>query len=117
VLRSITAVVAGYLLFGVSAAIFFPLTGRDPHDAAPPSFILWTTLYGIAVAMAGGYVASVIAPRRQRLHAAAVGLLIAIGATASLIAAPAGARWSQLTALCIMAPAAATAGMLRPERR
>jgi hypothetical protein len=30
VLRSIGAVVLGYLVFGLSAAVLFPLTGRDP---------------------------------------------------------------------------------------
>ena len=116
-LRSIGAVVAGYLLFGIPAAVLFPLTGRDPHAAAPLSFILFTAIYGAVFAMAGGYLAAAIAPRRPRFHAAMVGLLIAIGATASLIAAPADARWSQLAAILLVAPVAAAGGMLRPQRR
>jgi hypothetical protein len=113
VLRSIVAVVAGYAVFGASAAILFPLTGRDPHAQAPMTFVIWTSVYGIVFAAAGGYAAAAIAPRKRRVHAAIVGALIAVGAAVSLVAAPSDARWSQLAALFLMAPAAAAGGMLR----
>ena len=112
VLRSIVAVVAGYLVFGASAAVLFPLTGRDPHAPAPPAFLIWTTIYGMVFAAAGGYAAAAIAPRKPRVHAAIVGALIAVGAVVSIVAAPSDAQWSQLTALFLMAPAAAGGGML-----
>ena len=115
-LGSIVAVVAGYAVFGASGAILFPLTGRDPHAQAPMMFIIWATLYGIVFAAAGGYAAAAIAPRKPRAHAAIVGALIAVGAAASLVAAPSDARWSQLAALFLMAPAAAAGGMLRRHR-
>jgi hypothetical protein len=90
------AVVAGYAVFGASAAVLFPLTGRDPHAPAPVAFVLWTTIYGMVFAAAGGCAAAAIAPRKPRVHAAIVGALIA-----------------QLAALFLMAPAAAAGGMLR----
>jgi RsiW-degrading membrane proteinase PrsW (M82 family) len=113
VLRSIAAVVAGYVVFGASAAILFSLTGRDPHAPAPMAFLIWTTIYGMVFAAAGGCAAAAIAPRKPRVHAAIVGALIALGAVVSLVAAPSDARWSQLAALFLMAPAAAAGGMLR----
>jgi hypothetical protein len=113
VLRSIAAVLPGYLVFGLSAAVLFPLTGRDPDAAAPLTFIIWTTVYGIIFAAAGGYVAAAIALHWPPAHAVAVGALIALGAVAALIAAPADSRWSQLGALFRMAPAAALGGILR----
>jgi hypothetical protein len=88
VLRSFAAVLLGYLVFGLSAAVLFPLTGRDRHAAA-------------------------IASHRPPAHAVAVGALIALGAVAALIAAPADSRWSQLGALFLMAPAAALGRILR----
>ena len=112
-LPSIVAIVAGYAVFGASAAILFPLTGRDPHAPAPMAFVIWTTIYGMVFAAAGGFAAAAIAPRKPRVHAAIVGALIALGAVVSLVAAPSDARWSQLAALCLMAPAAAAGGMLR----
>lgn len=112
-LRSVVAVVAGYAVFGASAAVLFPLTGRDPHAPAPMAFVLWTTIYGMVFAAAGGCAAAAIAPHKPRVHAAIVGALIALGAVVSLVAAPSDARWSQLAALFLMAPAAAAGGMLR----
>ena len=115
-LRSIVAVVAGYAVFGASAAILFPLTGRDPHAQAPMTFMIWTIVFGIVFAAAGGYAAAAIAPRKPRAHAAVVGALIAVGAAVSLVAAPSDARWSQLAALFLMAPAAAAGGTVRRHR-
>jgi hypothetical protein len=113
VLRSIAAIVAGYAVFGASAAVLFPFTGRDLHAPAPLAFVLWTTIYGMVFAATGGCTAAAIAPRKPRVHVAIVGALIAIGAVVSLVAAPSDARWSQLAALFLMAPAAAAGGMLR----
>jgi hypothetical protein len=113
VLRSIGAVIVGYLVFGVSAAAVFPLTGHDPHAPASPMFMFGMVVYGAVFAALGGYVAALIAGRRPRAHALAVGVLIALGSTVSLIASESDARWSQLAALVLMAPAAALAGMLR----
>jgi len=60
-LRSTGAVLAGYLTFGISAALLFGLTGVDPNAAAPMSFMVLTALYGIAFAILGGYLAAKIA--------------------------------------------------------
>ena len=111
-LRSIVAVVAGYAVFGASAAILFPLTGRDPHAQAPMTFLVLAIVYGMVFAAAGGYAAAAIAARKPRVHAAIVGALIAVGAVVSIVAAPSDAQWSQLAALFLMAPAAAGGGML-----
>ena len=76
-------------------------------------FVFGMAIYGILFAALGGYVAALIARRRPRAHALAVGVLIALGSTVSLVVSASDARWSQLAALFLMAPAAAWAGMLR----
>jgi len=115
-LRSVTAVVVGYLVFAVSAALLFLVSGRDPHQQQDISFVVLSVVYGMVFAGAGGYVAGTIAGRKPRLHGAAVGLVVALGATASLLAQPgAGSRWSQTTALVLMAPAALVGGIVRSK--
>ena len=112
--KSIVGVVVGYLVFAVSAVLLFQLTGRDPHAEQSMGFVVFSVLYGMAFAAAGGFVAGTIAARKPRQHAAAVALVLAIGASASLLAQlGAGSRWSQLTALAFMAPAALAGGFLR----
>ncbi len=108
--------VVGYLLFAVSAALLFLATGRDPHQEQDISFFVFSVVYGMAFAGAGGYVAGAIADRKPRLHGGAVALIVALGATASLLAQPgAGSKWSQATALLLMAPAALVGGIVRSK--
>jgi hypothetical protein len=112
-LRSIAAVVAGYLVFALSAAALFQLTGVNPHASASPTFMILTTLFGIVFAALGGMLAVRLSASRSSIQGWAVGALIALGAAASLIFSPAtDARWSQVTAILLMAPAASLGGSL-----
>jgi hypothetical protein len=112
-LRSIVAVVLGYLLFAFSAVVLFRVTARDPHAVQSFAFELLTVAYGIAFAALGGYTAARLAPDHPARHAAIMAALLALGATVSLIAAPGpGATWTQWCALLLMAPSALLAGRL-----
>ncbi len=115
--------VFGYLLFAGSAVALFQTTGAAPHAGATPAFVFGSILYGMAFAVAGGYIASAIARRTDALAAMLVGLIIAAGAAISLVfRAPDTAVWSQLAAFSLMAPCAIAGGIvrartLRGERR
>lgn len=105
---------AGYLLFAVPAFALFQVSGRDPHQEQDLTFAAFSILWGMAFAFAGGYAAGALAGRRPRLHGGAVALILALGATASMLAQPGkGARWSQAAAVVLMAPAALAGGMVR----
>ena len=52
--RSVVGVIAGYLVFGVSAALLFGLSGRDPHAHQDVAFVVLSTAYGVACAGVGG---------------------------------------------------------------
>ncbi len=114
-LRTIAGVIVGYLIFGVSAALLFALSGRQAHDPASPAFMVTAIIYGIVFAFVGGWVAAMAA--RRRSAALAVGIIIAVGALISLVASPgSGAIWSQVAALVLMAPAASLAGRFSRRR-
>jgi len=116
-LRSILAVVAGYVFFAVSAFALFQLSGRPPHQAAPLAFEIGSTIYGMVFALLGGHLAARIAGRRPLAHAVAVAALLALGATISLVSTLGkGAIWTQATALLLMAPSAALGGWIRSRR-
>jgi hypothetical protein len=113
-LRSVTAVLLGYVVFAASTFAMFRLSGRAAHAAATVPFMLMTIASGVAFAMAGGYVAGWLAGRRPIAHAAAMAALLALGATASLAATLGhGAVWSQISALVLMAPGAVLGGWIR----
>jgi uncharacterized membrane protein YfcA len=94
------------------------MTGQDPHAAAAIAFVLSSSLAGMLFAGIGGFVSAMIAGRRPMAHAIATALLLAAGATASLIStlAHSGAIWSQVAALAVMAPCAIAGGWLRSRQ-
>lgn len=114
ILRSIGAVVFGYFLFAVSAFAFFQLSGQPPHQAAPLRVMFGSIAVGVIAAFVGGYAAARLAGRRPLAHGVAVALVLALGATVSLLSTLGhGAIWSQLGALLLMAPSAVFGGGVR----
>ena len=112
-MRSVVAIVVGYLIFALSAVALFQLTGQRPHEAADPMFILTSVVYGFVFAVIAGYISARLAPRHPRRHAAAVGLVIAVGAILSLAMSGSNTEsWSQVAAIMFMAPGAVAAGAL-----
>lgn len=112
--RSIVAVVAGYLVFGISSAALFAATGRDPHVFPSIGFLVGSVVYGCAVAAAGGYLAARLADRRGLLHAGVVAAIIGGIAIASMIIDwRAGSVWSEVTVVGLMAPSALAGGYVR----
>jgi hypothetical protein len=113
-MRSVIAIVAGYLVFGLSSAILFRVGGQDPHLLPTPGFFLCSVVYGTAFAAAGGYLAARLAPRRPLMHAAILAVFLAAGALAAIaFERSAGSIWSQLLVLFVMTPAALGGGYLR----
>ncbi len=110
-LRTITGVIIGYLIFAGTAALLFQLTHQKPHAPATMGFMATSIAYGVAFALLAGYIATAVARRKRA--ATAVGVIIALGAIISLIAEPAAAKWSPVAALVLMAPAAMLGGALR----
>ena len=110
-LRSIGAIAAGYIIFGVSGALLFQLADQPPHDPAPLGFIIGAIIWGAVFALVAGWLTARIASRRPATHAAILAGLIALGAIVSLIASPAGAKWSQIGAVAVMAPCAWLGGL------
>jgi hypothetical protein len=112
--RSVVAVIAGYAIFAISAGALFALSGQDPHSDASVPFMIVAVVYGVAFALLGGYVSGWIASHVPFIHGLIVASILALGAGISLIATVGkGAIWSQVTALTVMAPAAALGGYLR----
>jgi hypothetical protein len=106
-LRSVAAVIAGYLVFAVSAVLLYSLSGMNPHAPQSMPFMIVAVLYGMVFAAIGGMVTVSVARLRPLFHAALLSALIALGAALSLITSPAiDARWSQWTAIVLMAPCA-----------
>jgi surface polysaccharide O-acyltransferase-like enzyme len=115
--KSVLAVLVGYLVFGISAILLFQVAGVDPQQEPQFGFRIWSTLYGVFFALAGGYIAARIAGKKEVTHASAVACILAVIATVSLIAQPGhGLLWSQIAALGFMTPAAILGGVVRARQ-
>jgi hypothetical protein len=117
-MRVFTGVVLGYLVFGLSAFALFRITGHRPHAPASISFQIGSIIYGMLFALLAGYIASFIGGRPNAVAAWIVGALIALGAIISMVLTV--VSWSQIAALCFMAPAAVVgewAYVLRSRRQ
>jgi len=112
-LRSVAAVLAGYIVFAASSYAAFRVTGQDPHAEASVSCMVITITAGIVFALAGSYIAGWIAGRKPLAHGMAMAALLALGAGVSLAATLGhGAIWTQVAALTLMAPSAVAGGWL-----
>lgn len=117
-MKSVLAVLLGYMVFGVSAILLFKVSGVAPQQEPGLAFRIWGTLYGVIFAFAGGYLAARIAGKKEILHASAVACILAVIATVSLIAQPGhGSLWSQIAALGFMTPATVLGGVVRARRQ
>ena len=105
-IRATIGALCGYLIFALTAVALGVVTGRNLHGAQPLWFMALTAIYGVFFAGLGGAVASRIAPHRGW---AVIGMtcLIVLGAAVSLVTSPpVDARWSQWSAILLMAPSA-----------
>jgi hypothetical protein len=113
-LRSVAAIAAGYLIFGIATVVLFAATGQDPHELPPVRTIVFFTTYGAVFAFLGGYVTALIASQREVLHAAALaGLIAAIAIVSLVMESPRGFVWTELAVLAAMVPAALAGGVVR----
>ena len=81
ILRSIGAVMAGYLVSALLTGLTIAALGAlFPASYNPENleWVIFNVLYGCAFAVVGGYVAARLAPARPMAHAIVLGLLMAV---------------------------------------
>jgi hypothetical protein len=114
--RTVAGVIIGYVIFAVSAALLFQVSGRNPHGGVSMPFMLSSIVYGMFFAALGGWVAARIAKTPWK-PAIAVAVVIATGALLSIsMSSSRDARWSQWSAVLLMAPSALIGGWLVGRR-
>jgi hypothetical protein len=115
--RTILGIVLGDVIFAGGVALLFYLLRVDPHAPVETRLMVFSIVGGIALALAGGFVAGWIARRNDLVCGIILAVIIAGGSIGSMIGRQGeGARWSQLAALLTMAPAALAGDRLRMKR-
>ena len=85
-IRSIIAVVAGYIMMTVGVMALFAIWFQgDPNAKPSQSFMVFTLGYGLACAIVGGYATAVIARSSPMAHAWALAGLVAVMSIVSMV--------------------------------
>jgi hypothetical protein len=113
-IRSILGVALGFGIFVIGS--YMPRSAAAQLPEAPPTvgLVAGSIAYGAVFAALGGLTAASLAPRRPLTHALVVAVLIAVAGTIHPWIEPgSNPRWLDLSAVALMAPAAALAGWAR----
>jgi hypothetical protein len=81
ILKSIGAVIAGYLASAALTAVTISVLGAlFPESYRPENvgWVIFNVVYGCAFAVLGGYIAARLAPSRPFNHALVLGILMAL---------------------------------------
>jgi hypothetical protein len=113
-LRSVVAVVGGYLIVAAGTILTFNvLVGQVTVQSNPRQMILGT-IGAVLAGIAGGVAAGIVAPRFPFGHAAAVLLFLALD-TASVLAKGTGPAWFDLAGSVILAISVLFGGWIMAE--
>ncbi len=103
--RSIAAVIGGYVVFAIPSVLLFQVAGVDPHGPSSLGFRGFGTVYGASFGFLAGYVTAAIAARHRMREAALVAGVMALAGVVSLIVQPGGdAIWTQVLSIVLFAP-------------
>jgi hypothetical protein len=116
-LRSILAVVAGYIAVSLlETAGHYLFASMPPAGAASPVLGIGAALillYEVLINFAGGVITGLIAPRRQVLHAAVLGMIeTALLLSVPVWMTPTGVGWFAVAMILIPLPAVVAGGRL-----
>jgi hypothetical protein len=118
VVRSVCAVMGGYLVFAISAVFLFQAAKRPPGVWPGAGFAAFSIAYGAAFAMLAGWIAVRVAPKAPLVHASVLALLLALIALVSMLAQMnKPSHWSQWAAILLFAPAVLMGGYWGARRR
>jgi len=117
-LRSIGAVVAGYLLIAAAIITLFAVFYPDPTAVPSQGFMLFSMVYGFVFGILGGYVCGLIAQRAEVKHAAIIaGIGILVSVLSMVFAAAKEPMWYQLANMVVLTIAVLLGGWLRARQK
>lgn len=115
--RAIVGIVVGVALIAAGAVALFEAADMGQYDAASWWFMILATLWGVAIALGGGWLSQAIAGVTHLMPSAVVSVLIIASAVSSMITAPPdGSVWGQMVAIVFMGPAATAGGWMYTTR-
>jgi peptidoglycan/LPS O-acetylase OafA/YrhL len=115
--RSVLAIVAGYLVMAIAITVLFAVSFPDPVVNPSNAFMLFSLAYGFLFATLGGYTTAWIARRAEMSHATALAAFAAILGIISMIATTdSEPLWFELASLIVVVVAVLLGGSMRARQ-
>ncbi|MFN2400708.1 MAG: hypothetical protein ABR543_19045 [Gemmatimonadaceae bacterium] len=117
-IRSIAAIIAGYLVMAISIVGLFAAWFGPQAGVPARGFLIYSLVYGFFVAITGGYVTALVAGRAELKHAVGLAVLAAIAALISAVMyAGREPLWYQFANLVVVTDGALLGGFVRHRQR
>ena len=119
IVRSVLAVLAGYVVKGLVASVFLLFAGWHTTDTPSQQVVLILMFWRVVASLAAGYVTGAVARRAEIEHAAGLATLAVVVALGSMLAGTGGKEplWAQIAHLLLMPPLILLGGYLRKRQR
>ncbi len=117
-LRSIGAVVAGYLVIAIAIIVMFVIAFPDPTVVPSMGFMIFSLIYGFLFGILGGWVCGLIARKAEVKHAAviaAIGILLSV--LSMIFATAKEPTWYQIANMVLLTIAVLIGGWMRARQK
>jgi hypothetical protein len=118
IIRSLLSLIAGYMIFAVAMLLLWMAFGYKPKDIPPDGFLVFSILCECLFALGGGYVAALVAGRKELVHTGILtGIFAILGELSVLCPHNELPLWANMATIVPIAPCFLLGGWIRKKRR
>jgi len=118
IIRSLLSLIIGYLIFAVAMLLLWMVFGYRPKDVPPERFLVFSIFCECPFAIGGGYVAALVANRKELVHTGILtGILAVMGALSVLCPQNELPLWVNLATVFPIAPCFLLGGLIRKKSK
>ena len=117
-IRSLLSLILGYLVFAVTMVLLWMIFGYNPLDVPPDGFLVFSIFCECLFALGGGYVAALVAKRKEILHTGILtGVVAAMGILSLFWPLNELSWWANLATAFPIAPCFLLGGFIRVKSK
>jgi peptidoglycan/LPS O-acetylase OafA/YrhL len=118
IIRSFLSLIVGYLIFAVAMLILWMVFGYKPKDVPPDGFLVFSIFFECLFALGGGYVAALVAHRKELVHTGILmGVVVVMGVLSLFWPQNELPWWANLATTFPIAPCFLLGGLIRKKNR
>ena len=112
------SLIVGYLIYAVALLLLWMAFGYKPKDVPPDGFLIFSIFCECLFALGGGYVAALVAGRKELVHTGILtGILVILGEFSVLCPQNELPLWVNMATIFPIAPCFLLGGWIRKKTR